>query len=246
MSLCKNKIRILTALPARWTTLKNVTNIYNNALRKHLKGLESVGLIVKKDGVWERTPEGDRLLQEVIAGEASTIGLSFKFKPGRLRDEVFQRFKHVGFAATLQKSRGFFEAVAIIPVVKDLILTFHPGRLEDEYLSFATDLYMDSVISFLGLKPEQLDYIKLRAAWQVVDLNGWRKRLEKPGLVFDYPRMWNSLYPDLSDKLKKRLEELDGNEKNQQWRMFRRLKLWSFTVTERLRLLEKIPLQPTH
>jgi len=57
--------------------------------------------------------------------------------------------------------------------------------------------------------------------------------------------MWNSLYPDLSDKLKKRLEELDGNEKNQQWRMFRRLKLWSFTVTERLKLLEKIPLQPT-
>lgn len=81
----------------------------------------------------------------------------------------------------------------------------------------------------------------MRAVWQVVDLMGWRSRVERAGLVFDCPSVWSKVYPDLSDDLKKHLQELNGDEKDQRWKTFRCLKLWSFTPIERIRLAEEIP-----
>jgi len=245
MFLCRNKLRILAALPARWIRLKNVTGIYDNALRKHLKGLESAGFIVKKGGMWMRTSRGEKLLREIVACEASVLEMKLEIKQGGLRDMVFQRFKHTGFAAALQKPLGFFEAAPIISDVKDLVLTLPPSRFEDDYLWFAAELYVNSVKSFLGLEAGRLNYVELRAAWQIIGLNAWRERIEEPCLIFDFPGAWCRLHMNLPDNLKKRLEELDGDKKNQRWRMFRRLKLWSFPVTERFRLLEKIPYRPT-
>jgi len=204
-----------------------------------LRGLESADFVMKKGGLWTRTLRGENLLREIAACEASVLEMKLETKQGGLRDMVFQRFKHTGFAAALQKPLGFFEATPVIPDVKDLVLAFPPSRFEEDYLWFATDLYVDGVKSFLGLEGERLNYVELRAAWQIIGLNVWRERIEKPCLTFDFPGAWSRLHMNLPDGLKKRLEELDGDEKNQRWRMFRRLKLWSFAAAERLRLLEE-------
>lgn len=108
---------------------------------------------VKRGGIWERTPKGDRVLRYAIASKATPLEYKIKLESGSLKDEIFQRFKHVGFMVTIEKPRGNLETLAVIPAIRDLVITPYSSRLENEYLRFATDLYVDSAVSFLGMRP---------------------------------------------------------------------------------------------
>jgi len=238
-------LALLTSAPLTYGEVRRLTMLSDAVLSAHLKSLmndQLISKIIRKDDgkiAYTLTDSGIKALRKIIEAKAEP-----EIKAKDLQDEAYERFRRSGFAATIQKTRGLLEAIAIIPVLSDLISILKPGKLEDEYLSFASKIYVGTVKSFLGRNRANLRYIDIRAAWQVIDLSAWQQRIDTPCLIFDYPSCWNKCSQEISGRLKNHLEELIGDEENQRWRIFRRLKLWSFPLAERLRLIKEIPLNP--
>ena len=232
------QLLLFSPSPLRYGEVRSRVALSDAVLTLHLKQLVSEGLIVKvvREGdlkpAYTITGLGEKYLSKVYEGEVEEA-----FEAENLYDEFYRRLGYAGFAADILKASDVLEALTIVSPFQ----VFKPGRLEDEYLRFASRLYVDSVVEMLGRKTAELTYVEVRAAWQLIDKDSWKGEKKLPGLTFNYPHAWEKNYWEASNDLKSRLNQRYGNLKTQQYRLFRRLKIWPFPLTERGKITGTLP-----
>jgi len=215
-------------------------------LTAHLRKLVARKLIAKiireedLKPAYTITEKGEEKLKEIYEKNFQEKG----FEAENLYDEVYMRLKSSGFALAIRKKSSLTERLTIPSLETETVKVeaFKPGKIEEEYLKFASKIYVDSVEKFDWKKT--LTYIDLRAVWQVIEYSFWREKGELPGLTFDYPSAWNRNYRNTSEELKRRLEEHYGEARVQQYMTFRRLKLWSHPPEERGKIAKRLPPKP--
>ena len=192
----RNRRKILYLLlfsssPLRYGEIKEYVGLSDAVLAAHLRELTMRGFIAKviREGdlkpAYTLTKSGEEYLSKLYESESEEA-----LKVKTLYDEVYQRLRNSGFAAAIQKESNVLEALTIVSPLIKIVRIFKPGKIEDEYLNFASKIYVDSVEEFLGRKKEELSYIDVRAAWQTINQNAWKERKNIPGLSFNYPAAW--------------------------------------------------------
>lgn len=235
--LSETKLKILEACknPCSFTQIVKAAGITKRNVATHINQLEEMGLILKGgNGKYLLTEKGTVELEREVGGRLESMELmasSWIDSSRNLYEEAEKRLYLHGSALDLRPPRSFIDALLGL-TWKDLLESFLVlGEKDKEYLGFLSNLYIESVKSFLGTSKQTMSFQEIRAAWQlardVVD--------NREGLHFDFKSSWNTLHYELSEELKETMRKRNLTPEH----IYKKLKAFSFPVLERIRMVRK-------
>jgi len=235
--LSRTKLKILETCrtPCSFTQIVRAAGISKRNVATHINQLEDAGLIVKgDDGKYRLTDKGLLRLEREINERIESMELEVSAWIDSSKDiyeEVEKKLHLHGSALDLRPARGFIDILLGI-TWKDLIESFLTLNREDkEYLRFLSRLYVKSVKKFLGSTPDKMSFMEIRTAWRIArDMVDRRE-----GLEFDFKSAWNKLYSDLSEELKEKMKKNNLTPE----RIFKKLKIFSYSILERIHMIRK-------
>ena len=235
--LSRTKVKILETCrtPCSFTQIVKAAGVSKRNVATHINQLEEAGLIVKgEDGKYRLTDRGRIELEREIGEriESAELEVSGWIDSSKnIYEEIEKKLHLHGSALDLRPTRSFLDILLGI-TWKDIIESFIMLSKEDrEYLRFLSRLYVKSIKKFLGSTPDKMGFMEIRAAWQIArDMVDRRE-----GLEFDFKSAWDELYNDLSEELKKKMKENNLTPE----RIFKKLKIFSYSILERIQMMKK-------
>ena len=235
--LSRTKVKILETCrtPCPFTQIVRAAGISKRNVATHINQLEDAGLIVKgKDGKYRLTDKGRVKLEREIAEriESAELEVSRWIDSSKdIYEEVEKKLHLHGSALDLRPTRSFLDILLGI-TWKDIIESFITLSKEDkEYPRFLSRLYVKSIKKFLGSIPDKMSFMEIRAVWRIArDMVDRRE-----GLEFDFKSAWDELYNDLSEELKEKMKENNLTPE----RIFKKLKIFSYSILERIHMMRK-------
>lgn len=253
----KSEVKIYQALSSgswvRYREIVDKTGLGTTTISKFLKIMRENGEVDKKIDVksgeypypvlYKLTNDGKVVLEKLDAQREAAADVVMaksldEKKPENIEEEVARRLHAHGSALDLEKPRGALELVISGGLLgfKDLIRAYLKLDLvAKEYLRFLSRLYVHSVRNFLGKEGSKLGFTELRLVWQIVGRNAFKGQHKGEGLDFNFEEAWKRLENQRSDKLKKKMEEFGQDQE----RVFKRLRAFSYPIPERIRLASK-------
>ena len=235
--LSRTKVKILETCrtPCSFTKIVRAAGVSKRNVATHINQLEDAGLIVKgEDGKYRLTDKGLLELEREIGERIESVELEASTWIDSSKDiyEETERKLHLhGSALDLRPARSFIDILLGI-TWKDLVESFLTlNRVDKEYLRFLSRLYIDSVKNFLGTSPNRMSFEEIRTVWRIV--RGMVDNRE--GLKFDFKTTWDALYSGLSEELKEKMKERDLTPE----RIYKKLKIFSYSVLERIHMIRK-------
>lgn len=223
----------------RYTDLIKTTGRPDRTVHKNLEKLQERGLVEKRGyGKYGLTEQGFELAEEKLnREERSNLSRNPNWhEKGDLTEKIRKKLHLHGAALDLQRDISAKEIIATggLMAIKNLIEGYAKlGTLENHYLDLLSQLYVRSPRSFLGKTPPELELSDIKAAWRNVPPHARNEKIEREGLVFDFPNAWN--HTEKSKELKEKLKERKIDKKY----IFRRLRAFSFPVRERISLAKE-------
>jgi predicted transcriptional regulator len=218
--------KLLNALlsPSSFSELFQKTGMSTATLSRYLKLMEEAGEIQRKiEGgsvVYMLTPLGLR--------EAHT-----NLTP--LENEIARKLYLFGATLDLRDKDSATKLTRAEPSSSNIFKQFAIlEHYERRYLNFLAELYVHSVKKFLDKLEGELNFVEVRAAWQVVTRNAWDGAVQKEGLHFDYSSTWDNFYRKLDQELKDKLAIVSLNKEI----IFRKLRAFSFPPKDRMKLIK--------
>jgi len=235
--LSRTKVKILETCrtPCSFTQIVKAAGVSKRNVATHINQLEEAGLIVKgEDGKYRLTDRGRIELEREIGEriESAELEVSGWIDSSKnIYEEIEKKLHLHGSALDLRPTRSFLDILLGI-TWKDIIESFIMLSKEDrEYLRFLSRLYVKSIKKFLGSTPDKMGFMEIRAAWQIArDMVDRRE-----GLEFDFKSAWDELYNNLSEELKKKMKENNLTPE----RIFKKLKIFSYSILERIQMMKK-------
>ena len=235
--LSRTKVKILETCrtPCSFTQIVKAAGVSKRNVATHINQLEEAGLIIKGgDGKYRLTDRGRIELEREIGEriESAELEVSGWIDSSKnIYEEIEKKLHLHGSALDLRPTRSFLDILLGI-TWKDIIESFIMLSKEDrEYLRFLSRLYVKSIKKFLGSTPDKMDFMEIRAAWQIArDMVDRRE-----GLEFDFKSAWDELYNDLSEELKKKMKENNLTPE----RIFKKLKIFSYSILERIQMMRR-------
>jgi biotin operon repressor len=223
----KKRILVLCTEARGWSSLLKELGISETRLAAHLRELRREGLLAKdKKGSYIDTDKGLK-----IVDEAKIVDTFKEEKNAALESTVRKKIRKIlivnGALMDLHATKSVLKIIFTSPYY--LFRAFDPVTRDDRlYLEFLTNVYIDSVRSFLE-KNENFTEIELLCAWQVEK----GERDNRMGIKFDYPAAWQR---NLNSRIKKILDDKEIDSK----RVYNFLKLISHPITMRGRIRREL------